>query len=51
MLHEPTRRLGAEVDADHEEERRDERGAKLKAPGNITSVLDNDVGAKAQENT
>lgn len=49
LLHEPTRRLGAEEDASTQDERRNERRAQLETPGNVTSVFDNDVGGKSQE--
>lgn len=51
MLHEPSRRFGAEEDADAKYEGGDEGRTELKAPGDITSVFDNDVGAKAQKDT
>lgn len=49
MLHQPTRRLGAEKDTNTEEKRRDKGGAELQAPGDSAGVLDNDVGAEAEE--
>ena len=51
ILHQPSRRLRAEEDADSEDEGRDKSGAKLKTPSNVARVLDDDVGAEAQENT
>lgn len=49
MLHQPTRRLGAEKDTNTEEERGDKGRAELQAPGDSTGVLDDDVGAEAEE--
>jgi hypothetical protein len=49
VLHKPARRLGAEVNAQHECEGWDERRTELETPSYATSVLDNDVGAEAQE--
>lgn len=49
VLHEPTRRLGAKVDAGSKHKGRDERRAKFKAPGNPADILKNDVGAEAEE--
>lgn len=51
MLHEPTRRLGAEVDASSKYEGRDEGRAKFKTPRNLANILKNDIGAKAEEDT
>lgn len=51
ILHEPSRRLRAEENADSEDERWDERRAKLETPSNATGVLDYDIGAETQENT
>lgn len=51
MLHEPTRRLGAEIDTGAQNERWDEGRTELETPGDITGVLDNDVGAETQEDT
>lgn len=51
MLHEPTRRLGTKEDANAEDERGDEGGTELQAPGDATSVFDNNIGAEAQEDT
>ena len=51
MLHEPSRRFGAEENADTEDEGGDEGRTELKAPGNITSVFHNDVGAEAEKDT
>lgn len=51
VLHEPTGRLGAEVDADAEDEGGDEGGAELETPGNVTGVFDDDVGAEAEEDS
>lgn len=36
-------------DADHEDERRDEGRAELQAPRDVGHVLDNDIGAEAEE--
>jgi hypothetical protein len=51
MLHEPTRRLGAEVDAGGKDKGRDEGRAKFKTPRNLANILKNDIGAKAEEDT
>lgn len=51
LLHEPTRGLGAEEDAAEEDEGRDKGRAELKTPGDATDVLDDDIGAEAQEDT
>lgn len=49
VLHQPTGTLGAEEDADHEDEGRDEGRAELQTPGDGASVFDDDVGAEAKE--
>jgi hypothetical protein len=51
MLHEPTRRFRAEVDAGGKDEGRNEGRAKFKAPRNLANILKNDIGAKAEEDT
>jgi hypothetical protein len=51
VLHEPARRLGAEEDADREDEGGNERGAELQAPCDLGNVLDNDIGAEPEEDT
>lgn len=51
VLHQPTRRLGAEEDADGEEQGGDEGRAELKTPSDLGNVLDDNVGAEAQEDT
>lgn len=51
MFHKPARRLGAEEDADGENEGWNKRGTELEAPCDVASILDNDVGAEAQEDT
>jgi hypothetical protein len=51
VLHEPTRRLGAKEDANHQDKRRNESRAELQTPRDITSVLDNHVGTETQEDT
>jgi len=51
VLHEPTRRLRAEVDAGGEDKGRDKCRAKFKTPGNLADILENDIGAKAEEDT
>jgi hypothetical protein len=49
VFHEPSRRLGTEEDAEHEDKGRDERRAKLQAPCDVARVLDDDVGREAEE--
>lgn len=44
LLHVPTRRLGAEVDANGERNSRDEGRTDLEAPGDLGHVLDDDIG-------
>jgi hypothetical protein len=51
MFHEPTRRLGTEEDADGEDEGRNECRSELEAPCDGTGILDNNVGAEAEEDT
>ena len=51
VLHKPAKGLGAEVNTQHEYEGWDERRIELETPSYATSVLDNDVGAEAQENS
>lgn len=51
VLHEPAGGLGAEEDANHEDEGGDEGRTELETPGNGTDILDNHVGAEAQEDT
>lgn len=51
VLHEPAGRLGTEPNTAAEDEGRDEGRAKLETPGDSRDVLDNDVGAEAQEYT
>ena len=51
MLHEPSRRFRAKEDADAKDKGGDEGRTELKAPGDVTSVFDNDVGAEAQKYT
>ena len=51
MFHEPTRRFGAEVDAGGEDERGNECGSELEAPGDVASVFDDYVGAETEEDT
>lgn len=51
VLHEPTRRLRAEVDAGSKDESRDEGRAKFKTPRDLANILENDIGAKAEEDT
>lgn len=51
MLHEPTRRLWAEVNTDTKDERWNEGRSKLEAPRDASGVLDNNVSAEAQEDT
>lgn len=50
VLHEPTGGLGAEEDTKHQDEGWDECRAELETPGDVTSVLDDDVGGETQEN-
>lgn len=50
MLHEPTWRLRAEENSDHEDEGRDEGRTELESPGNVAGVFHDDIGAEAQEN-
>lgn len=49
VFHEPARRLRTEPYAAHENERRNERRAKLQSPGDPSNVLDNNVGCESQE--
>lgn len=51
VLHEPARGLGAEVDTNGENKRRDKGRTELETPTDITGVFDNDVGGQAQEDT
>lgn len=51
VLHEPTGRLGAEEDADAEDEGGDEGGSQLETPCDVAGVLDDDVGAETEEDT
>jgi len=51
MFHEPARRFWTEEDADSEDEGRDERRSELEAPCDLAGILDNNVGAEAEENT
>jgi hypothetical protein len=51
MLHQPSRRLGTEVDAGGEDEGGDEGGTEFKSPGDVTDILDDDVGAETEEDT
>ena len=45
VLHQPSGRLGREVDADQEDECRNEGRAELQTPGDVACVLDDDIGA------
>lgn len=51
LFHEPTRRLGAEEDSQSQEEGGNERRTQLETPGNVTRVLDDDVGGESQEDS
>lgn len=51
VLHEPTGRLGAEVDTNAENEGRDKGRTELETPRDGASVLDNNVGAETQKDT
>lgn len=51
LLHEPTRRLGAEVDTDGKEEGGDEGRSELETPSDLADVLDDDVGGESEEDT
>ena len=51
VLHKPSWRFWAEKDADHEDEGRDECGSKLKTPGDVSSIFDDDICTEAEENT
>lgn len=51
VLHEPTRRLGAEPNTQTEEERWNECRAELETPGDIAGVHDDAVGRETQEDT
>lgn len=51
MFHEPARRLGAEEDADGEDEGGNERRSELEAPCNVTGIFDNDIGTESEEYT
>ena len=51
MFHEPARGFRAEKYTNAEDEGRNECGTELKAPGNITGVLDNHVGSESKEDT
>jgi hypothetical protein len=51
LLHEPTWRFRAEVDAEGERNSWDESGSDLKAPSDGSDLVDSEVGAEAQENS
>jgi len=51
MLHQPSWRFWAEVDANSQDEGRNESRSELKAPCDSSGILDNDIGAEAQEDT
>ena len=49
VLHEPSGRFGSEPNSEHEDEGGDEGGSELETPGNVSGVLDDDVGAETKE--
>lgn len=49
MLHQPTRRFGAEPDTSTKDEGGDKGRSELKTPSDIADVLYNDVGAETEE--
>lgn len=49
FLHQPSRRFGAEVDADNERDCWDEGGAELQTPGDGADIVDCEVGAESKE--
>lgn len=51
VLHQPTRRFGTEVDADGEEEGRDEGRAEFETPGDVANIFDDDIGAETEKDT
>jgi hypothetical protein len=51
MLHEPTRGLRAEEDANAEDEGRNKGWTELETPSDAASVFDNHVGGEAQKDT
>ncbi|KAI6750394.1 hypothetical protein HG530_014675 [Fusarium avenaceum] len=51
MLHQPSRRLGTEVDAGGEEEGGDKGRTEFESPGDVADILDDDVGAETEEDT
>jgi hypothetical protein len=51
MLHQPPRRLWAEIDADHENERGEEGRTQLKAPCNLGNIFQDDVRSETEEDT
>jgi len=51
VLHQPTRRFGAEENTAHQNERWDEGRSKLETPCDARDIFDDDVCAEAEENT
>jgi hypothetical protein len=51
MLHQPSRRLRTEVDADGEEEGGDKGRTEFESPSDFADILDDDVGAETEEDT
>lgn len=49
MLHKPSGRFRAEVNANHEQKGRNKGRSQLKAPGNVSSSLHDDVCTEAEE--
>jgi len=51
VLHQPTRRFGAEENAAHKDEGWNEGRSKLKTPCNARNIFDDNVCAEATEDT
>lgn len=51
VLHQPTGRFGAEVNADGEEEGGDEGRAEFKTPRDVADIFDDYIGAETEEDT
>lgn len=48
LLHEPSRRLGAEEDQDSKRDGGDEGGTELESPCDRSDIFDNGVGTRGQ---
>lgn len=51
LLHVPTRRFGAEVDADDQRNSREEGRSELETPGKLSDVVHGKIGAETEEDT